>query len=144
MNGKNFMEVWFLLCNVLLNPNCLILPFESIANDSSVLQCNWWKRSNMLRNQEGKGGAGRGCICSFSVSFGSLMSSENLSKLNWPCPDRILPFLFLGAALMANGILFLSFCQTVIMYCVYKSTTRLIFAKWPFKISLPPWISSTD
>lgn len=39
--AQYFMEVWFLQCNALLKPNCLILPFESIANDNNVLQCNW-------------------------------------------------------------------------------------------------------
>lgn len=33
-----FMKVWFLKCNVTLNPSCLILPFESIAN---ILWWNW-------------------------------------------------------------------------------------------------------
>lgn len=73
----------------------------------------------MLRNKERKEEVGRREVCSFSVLFGNLMSSENLSNLNKNFPDIIVLFLFLGAASMANGILFLTFCQTVIMYCVY-------------------------
>lgn len=126
-------------------PKLFNSSFESIANDNNVLQFNWLvEKSNMLRNQERKGGIGRGDICSFSMSFGNTMSSENLSNLYWTCPERLVPFLFLREALMANGILFLSFCQTVIMYYVYKSTTRPIFVKWSFKIFLPSWISTTD
>lgn len=90
----------------------------------------------MLKNKEMKEGVGRREVCSFSVSFGNLMSSENLSNLNKNCPDIIVLFLFLGAALMANGKLFLTFCLTVIMYYVYMSTARLIFVKLSLKISL--------
>lgn len=106
--AQYLMEVWFLQCNVLLNRSCLSLPFESIANDNNVLQFNWLmeKKSSMLRNQGRKGGVGRGDICSFSMSFGNLMSSENLSNLNWTCPDRIVPSLYLRAALIQMGYYF--------------------------------------
>lgn len=36
----------------------------------------------MLKNKERKEGVGRREVCSFSMLFGKLMSSENLSNLN--------------------------------------------------------------
>lgn len=144
MKGKNFMKVWFLQCSVLLNRNCLILPFESTANDNDVFQCNWLMEKVQYVKEPRRKRRGRKGVYLFFLSV--IWQPDELwefVKIRWPCPDRIVLFLFLGAALMANGILFLSFCQTVIMYCVYKSTSSLIFAKWSFKISLPPWISNT-
>lgn len=54
-----FMKVRFLKCNVPLKPSCLILPFESIANDNSVLWCNWLMEKVQYAKKQRKERRGR-------------------------------------------------------------------------------------